>query len=318
MQKLTKIVILQVIVIIVLLGVIGICAFNWGPFNRDNGKLISPRIQAGILQPKSLLIFNFKPLEQEIDNYLEANNLSVALYVLNIRDGASFGINEDAHFGAFSLNKLPAAIIILKKVESGELTLDSELVITPEDRNSASGTLYKKTFGRLSVRELLRYMLQESDNTAFNVLAREISLEDGKNLTEYLDYYQNDIDEGSSPINLEITPKNTANLFMSLYLSTFLEPENSEMILQYLTNTSYDIKKHAGLPEEVIVAQKYGSFYYNNSQFFHSCGIMYIQDSRIFYCAMSENLERAGAEETVGEIVNKIYTYVQNNRANRF
>jgi len=315
-EKIKKVAILEGVFIAILLILLASSIYEKNTKNNSVSEksLLSPRITSGILKPQSLLIFNFKNLEEDIRSYMSINNLNSSLYVLNIRDGASFGIRENRRYGAASLNKLPVAIIIIKKVEMGELSLDTLLPITDEDRNPGSGTLYANPVKELTVRELLKYMLVESDNTAFSILAKQTSIEDGEKITEYLNYYQNNISYIESPKSLEITPKTTSNLFLSLYLSTILKPEDSEMMLRYLTNTSFNIKKYAKLPDDVIVAQKYGSFYYENKKDFYSCGIMYIDDSRIFYCIMTTDLEKEKAEQVVGEIVNKIYTYVIDNR----
>ena len=272
--------------------------------------LISQRIKAGVLSQQSLLIFNFKPLEEDINKYIQENKLNISVYVLNIRDGASLGVDEERRYAAASLNKVPVAMIILKKVEKGDLALDTKLSISEQDRNSASGTLYLNKVEELPIGELLKYLLQESDNTAFNVLAKQVTFKDGRILTEYLNLYQNNLSYDQPISNLELTTKATASLFTSLYLSTFLTAEHSQLVLSYLTNTSYDVKKYADLPDDVTIAQKYGSFYYGHEQMFHSCGIMYIDDSRIFYCIMTQSIEKEKAEKTVGLIVNKIYKYV--------
>lgn len=278
---------------------------------HTNEGLLSSRVYSGILKPESFLIFNFEPLKEEIQDYIERNNYNISLYVLNLRDGASMGIDEDREFDAVSFNKLPVAIIVLRKVEEGKLSMETLLPIPREYRDSSSGTLYALKKDSLSVGELLRYMLQESDNTAFWVLAEQVSLEDGQQLTAYLNYYRGNVNYSEPLDNLKITPKTTGNLFLSLYLSTVLQPEHSELILSYLTNTSFDIKKYAKLPDDITVSQKYGSFYYNDNKFFHSCGILYIEDSRIFYCTMTNGIEKEKANIAIGEIVNKIYNYIQ-------
>lgn len=314
MNKFKKVVIFEAVVIIILIIFLIInyysCSNYYNEYS-DEGKFkfLSPRIYSGILPSESFLILNFEPLKKDIQNYIAANNLNLSVYVINIRDGASFGINEENPFEAVSLNKLPTAIIILRKVEDGKLSLDTLLPISPEDRTGGSGPLSTMPVNQLSVKELLRYMLQESDNAAFWVLAKQVSLEEGQQLTAYLNYYK-DYNSSGPAKSLQISPKTTGNLFLSLYLSTVLLPEHSELILSYLSNTSFDIKKYAKLPEEVIVSQKYGSSYYGNTKLFHSCGILYIDSSRIFYCVMSSGLEQENAKNTVGEVVNKIYNYV--------
>ncbi len=264
----------------------------------------------GFFPPQSNLILNFKPLQTDVQNYVTVNNLNISMYVLNIKDGASFSINATRGYEPASLNKLPVAIVILKKVEEGKLSLDSKLQIKDYHRNDQSGTLYSSPITEMRVRDLLSSMLAESDNTAFRVLSEQVTFEDLQNVSSYLDYYTKDISSNSSNI-YQITPKSTGNLFMSLYLSTYLKPEDSELILSDLVNNSLDIKKYANLPEGVTVSHKYGAYYLNNQSFFHDCGIMYIEESRIFYCIMTQGLdEKSKAPEVIGTIVNKIYKYV--------
>ena len=152
-------------------------------------------------------------------------------------------------------------------------------------------------------------MLQESDNTALWVLLKQVNLAELNRFTNYVGYYKNNMNYLESSDSFLVSAKTTSNLFISLYLSTVLKPENSELILSYLTNTTFDVKKYAKLPDDVIVSQKYGEFYINNKNIFHSCGIMYIEDSRIFYCIMTDGLQQEKARNTVGILVNKIYNY---------
>lgn len=313
MNRIKKAVIIEAIVIIIL-AVFLIEKYSNSCFSQryldDRTKLLSSRIYSGLLPAEEFLILNFEPLKKDVNNYITKNNLNVSIYVLNMRDGASFGINEKEPIEALSLNKLPIAMIILEKVEKGELSLDTKLPITNEDRDILSGTLYARPIDKLSVKELLRYMLQESDNTALWVLLRQVNLVELKQFTNYVGYYKNNMNYLESSESFLVSAKTTSNLFISLYLSTVLKPENSELILSYLTNTTFDVKKYARLPDDISVSQKYGEFYINNRNVFHSCGIMYIENSRIFYCIMTDGLQREEARDTVGILVNKIYNYV--------
>ena len=254
---------------------------------------------------------NFKPLQDDIQNYITNNSPNASVYVLNMRNSASFGINATRRFEPASLNKLPIAILILKKVEEGSLSLDGFLPIKEEDRDNKSGNLYNIPIDKMKVRDLLSHMLSESDNTALRVLEEQVTLKDLQQISLYLNYYTKDIDY-LIPINndYKITPKSTSNLFMSLYLSSILNPEHSELILKLLSNTTFNINRYAGLPNNGLVAQKYGSYYVNEQKIFHDCGIMYIADSRIFYCIMTQNLNEEKAKENIGNIVNKIYNYI--------
>lgn len=279
--------------------------------------LVSVRISQGVLKPQSLLILNFKPLREDILNYLQANNLNASIYILNLRDAASLSIRSNDQVEPASLNKLPIAIEIMRKVERGELRLDMPIPIKSEYLDDKSGTLYEQHPDSLTVDQLMHYMLSESDNTASYALLDQIDLEDLRDLSIYLDYYARPINVAEPENNsLTVSPQSISHLFTSLYLSTILEPKDSEYILSLLTNTSFDIRKFAQLPANVTVAQKYASYHHGDINYFHSCGIMYIEDARIFYCVMTSGLDRENASVAVGDIVHKTYEYTLTTRNN--
>ena len=135
-NKIKKVVIIEAIVIIILTAFLieryvnNTCSSEY--YQNGNGKikLLSPRIYSGLLPAEEFLILNFEPLKKDVNEYITKNNINISIYVLNMRDGASFGINEKEPIEALSLNKLPIAMIILEKVEQGKLSLDTKLPIT--------------------------------------------------------------------------------------------------------------------------------------------------------------------------------------------
>ena len=97
-------------------------------------------------------------------------------------------------------------------------------------------------------------------------------------------------------------------------MSTLLEPHNSEYILQKLVNSSFDIHGLAGIPYDVRIAHKFGTYYGEDEEYFHNCGIMYIEDARFFYCVMTKDVTTEEAETIIGSIVHGVYTYVTETR----
>lgn len=286
--------------------------------NYSSG-LLSPRVYAGILEPRSFLITNFDPLKLDIQSFLDENNISASIYIENLRNGVNFGIHQSMGYFPASLNKLPVAVLIMQEIEDGEISLNSTLPVMDYERTDASGTLYLTPENKLTVRVLLEKMIQESDNTAFSILYDHVNK---KELSRLLDYYNIKINVDYPYRRLEyvnqtdqVTAISLYNFFSSLYLSTVLEPQDSEYILSLLSNTKFDIKKLADLPDEVIVSQKYGEYYVDHTKLFHDCGIIYIGVSRIFYCIMTNNVEVQDAPRFIGHIVNYIYNYVINTRA---
>ncbi|MBI2652534.1 serine hydrolase [Candidatus Woesearchaeota archaeon] len=281
--------------------------------NTNNG-LLSPRIYSGLLEPKSLLITNYAPLRNSLESFISENNLTVSVYVENLRNGAFMGINERVGFPAASLSKVPLAMLIMGMIEDGELSLDTPIKINESARTSTWGTLFKVNENKLPLRVLIERMLKESDNTAYNVLRDYLNPEDMALLLSYVDYYSEEAENIKEQNDGYITPKSMYNLFSSLYLSTMLEPQNSEYILSLLVNTSFDIKKTADLPDDVVVAHKFGTRYIGKIKTFSDCGIIYNKDMRIFYCVMSKDLEYNYAVQVIGAIVNKVVYYSLNAR----
>ncbi len=277
--------------------------------------LLSQRIYSGLLEPKSFLIVNFAPLKRDLEFTIKENNINASIYVENLRDGAFMGINEKTGFFPASLNKLPVAILIMKKIERGELGFDSVLQIKDTDRTESFGTLYQSVEKELPLKIILEKLLKESDNTALRILLRYVDLEDFQLI---LDYYGIDItiynDESGKSTNL-ISPKSTANLLRSLYFSSVLNPDDSEYILSLLTETAFDVKSIANIPSNVTIAHKFGENFYDSNNYFHDCGIMYIQESRILYCIMTHNPNQKKTVEFVGFTLNQIYNYVIDSKA---
>ena len=76
-----------------------------------------------------------------------------------------------------------------------------------------------------------------------------------------------------------------------------------------MTDTVFDIKEIANLPDNVVVSQKFGMKYDGHEKYLHSCGIMYNEERRVFYCIMTKGMEKDYAEKFIGGVVNRVYNY---------
>ncbi len=275
-------------------------------------KLLSPRIYANVLEPKSYLIVNYAPLKNSIEQYILSNKISASVYIENLRSGAFIGINERKAYHPASLNKVLTAMLISKKIEDDELSWD-EMVNIDAFRSNYFGTLYQSKESKHSVRFLMGQMLQESDDSAFKTLNNLVDDDDYDLFISYLDYYSDDSLQKTKPGEDAqhglITPKSMYNVFSSLYLSTLLDAQNSEYILTLLSNTSLDIKTIAQLPFDTKLAHKFGMKYDGKDQFFHDCGILYIKERRIFYCVMTQDMQKESAIQFSAVVVDAIYNY---------
>lgn len=270
--------------------------------------LLSPRVYERILEPQSYLIINYAPLRKDLLSYIGGQNGTISVYLVNLRDGASMSIDSQREFFPASMNKVPIAVIMMKKVENGELTLNTMIPIHDSDRVDHSSSLFQSPQKEFPLHVLIEKMLQESDNIAFKALLHYIQEEDYVLLGNYLGFFSDD--GGKLPTDSSlITARSVYNVFSSLYLSTVLEPQDSEYILGLLTTTVFDLGKIAQLPNDFRLAQKFATGGQGNITVFHSCGIMYHQEMKIFFCIMTEGFAEKDAVTHVATITNRIYQY---------
>ncbi len=191
-----------------------------------------------------------KKLHQESDPY--GNSFSV--YFEYLPTGESIGINDKKEFPPNSLFKPPVAVAYYKGIEERGVSVDSTVSLLPEDINNRSGSLWKKGPGyQLPLSEVVRIMLEDSDNTAYFALIRYVS--------------KKDVDEVYSVLNLKgkvineeiITTPGYASILKSLYYASILDKNDSELLLNYLAHTKYNKELPAGVSKDVVVAHKIGT-----------------------------------------------------------
>jgi beta-lactamase class A len=194
---------------------------------------------------------------------------SISIYYENINSGANISINKDLHLFPASLSKLVQAILITKKVEDGKLTWDTMLKAKDGDISSESGTLYK-TIGSnsMTVEKLLDELLVNSDNTAQNIFKHQLEVDDYLAFQEKVGLQDLYNEKGF------ISAKEYTRLLRVLYTSNFLDPQNSEKILDYMSRAVFKDYLSQGIPFDVKFAHKYGE----NDQYniFADSGIVYV------------------------------------------
>ncbi len=219
-------------------------------------------------------VTNIQPLRNSIreltQNY---KNGDVSVYIEFLNTGANISINPDTYIFPASLLKLPIAITALKKVEKGEWHLDNELVLMEEDKNDDSGNvsdlLARDTTGtRYSIETLLGYSLRDSDNTAFNILYRNLSDEEIQEFVDSIGLDKISDQEG------KVSAKEYSRMLRSLYTASFLNRENSQKILEWLDESTFTDFLASGVPEDVRFPHKYGENLHQ--KVFSDSGIVYI------------------------------------------
>lgn len=249
-------------------------------------------IDSNIQNENAILHFNnLKPqIEQEIDKFDARENIGI--FLQDSQTGAWLGINEREGFNPASLLKVPIMLAVMKKVKLNEISLDDTLEITSEDIDKNSGELYEKGAGyQMSIWKFIEEMILSSDNTAKNVLKRQLTDAELNSVFTHIGI-PNPYSQSSDSM---VTPRGYTRLFKSLYFSSYLSQELSEKALEITTDTKMENLLSAGIPYEVQVAHKYGE----RPDGLSDCGIVYHPKNTYYICVMTRNMEIPKAKKLI-------------------
>jgi beta-lactamase class A len=247
------------------------------------------------------------PINATIHNNTEGE---YGVYIEDLTTGAWLGINEREKFIPASLLKTPIMVAILKKAESGTLSLDQKVPLQPQDLNYEYGTLARKGVGyELTVQELLTIMIRDSDNTALFALSN--------NFLTSNDIIQAHLAMGLPypTMNETISPKEYSTILRSLYYSSYLRRPFSQLGLSLLLETNDTTQLPKELPKDVKIAHKIGVYASPNEKginegFFHDCGIVYMPGKPYLICVMSKNATQPEANRVISEVSRITYEYM--------
>lgn len=265
---------------------------------RNNYPLLNPDRE---LYAQDDLIVNVQPLRDQLNEI--GNDHGVSIYFELLNTGANIAVNKDVKMWPASLMKIPIALAVMKKVEDGQWTMDKEFTLMEKDKNSIFGNLYQKQTGtRLTTKEVLDELLINSDNTARNMLVRNLKESEFVRVLEHLgiDYdYKNDE---------QITAKRYSVFWRALFSSTYLTPENSQKIIEIMTRSSSTDFMGQALPKDVIFSHKIGVLYDENV--YADSGIVYVPQRPYIVTVMISGHSEQESKDIMKDISKKIYSYI--------
>ncbi len=115
-----------------------------------------------------------------LDNYLTKYNVSVAY--LDVNNNYNYNYNKDKVYYAASTIKTLSTIYLYEKAINDEEDLNKTLKYERKFVRNASSTMqYRKIGEEITLRDLIKYTIMVSDNTAYNMLINYIGKENLKN-----------------------------------------------------------------------------------------------------------------------------------------
>jgi beta-lactamase class A len=161
-----------------------------------------------------------------------------------------------------------------------------------------------------TVRELLRYMIQYSDNQSYFILSQylnEISPNHDALKETFTDLgIINPKDELDQTINV----KSYGSIFVQLYHSSYLtNKDSSEYALDVLSGSDFINGLLLGVPSGTRVAHKFGERSGASGSYkqLHDCGIVYYPENPYLVCIMTQGDSFDELTKTVGLFSKMIY-----------
>lgn len=258
----------------------------------------------------------YKPLEKDMREYIDhavSNNRAtkVSVYFRDLNTSRWGGINERELYAPSSMLKVAVLMSYLRIAEKDPEILDKKVWYKKSDRY---GENYKPAHelsdGYHTIRELLQYMIVDSDNSSMSTL---VALRSKDIANIYKDLRLPDLLEGPDDF---MSAESYSYLFRTLYNATYLRRTYSEEALKLLTHTTFDKGIMQGVGASTTVAHKFGEHteMLNDKvveRQLHDCGIVYGKKSPYLLCVMTKGKEFSDLEKIIGDISRMVFSFTQ-------
>lgn len=275
-------------------------------------RFISPLLEcdnsAAFMRP------SIRQLEAELKTYV-TNTLKddditdVSVYYRDLNNGPWMGIGINKPFSPASLLKVPVMIAALHLAERDKGLLqrrfkfDASVPFDGVDPNILDEQIqFGKSYTYL---DLIERMIVNSDNNAKNLLVNIIGDDDVFTVWDDLGI---PVPTAETPEDF-LTVRDYSSFFRILYNATYLSKEMSELGLDILSRTRFDVGLESGLPDKVMLSNKFGErgFAESNLKQLHDCGIVYADDAPYLICVMTRGYDWQQQADIIAEVSRRVY-----------
>ena len=203
----------------------------------------------------------------DLENQLKGLNkaypsIKPAIFVWSFETGKYAAVNSDKVYPAASIIKIPVLVQLFKSIEANQVSIYDEMALTQYYRSSGSGNMQYAQAGRkYTLDELAKVMIQDSDNTATNMLMAKVGGMDDINTGIRSWGLKNTHVQTWLP---DLTGTNTttaydmAKILYNLENPSFLNINSREDIIKYMSKVKNNRLIQAGLPEGIPFIHKTG------------------------------------------------------------
>lgn len=232
----------------------------------------------------------------------------VGAYVRNLTSGLGGRSNADRRFPAASLFKLPVMVEVFKQQRLKKFAWNDELVVSREHWADGSGVLQARLGDSLTIAELQRLMIQESDNIAANVLTDLVGVANINQTMDALGLHNTRVvDRARESTTPTTSPEDMGRLLEIIATGRLVDAQTSEEAVRLLERKQAQAWLADGLPWWGRLAHKWGDL--PNAR--HDAGILYTPRNQLVLVVLTENGSPAAAADQIRTISRNVVNYFE-------
>jgi beta-lactamase class A len=279
---------------------------------RLNGySFIKPLISAKPVNESAKYAGIKETAERVIQNSKDDGTLeSASVYVRDFEKSDWFCINQEEKYMPGSLLKVPELITFLKMEEQNPGTLDRQLTFSHPFAADKKANILSKSIElghSYTIRELLKYMIEYSDNNATYLLNQNINVATFQKV--FVDLGLDCPDWNAS--TFYVSSKNYSVFMEALFNASYLTIKNSEYAVSLLTKSDFEDGIRKGIPvNNLRIAHKFGESGTNINKQLHESAIFYINNEPYLITVMTKgnrNVDFPRLAKVIQEVAGSIY-----------
>lgn len=279
---------------------------------KGTNHLINPLLDCYDFGASSLS--DMKDREAKIKKYVDEaiknkTIFSCSVYFRKLDNGQWIGINEKEPYAPASLLKVPFMMAALRQAEQDPAFLSKKILYQPFDdgmvQNITDKSFRLEPGQEYTIEELINFMIIYSDNMSKDIVVENLLL---TNFYEAFTDLGIDVDKYGIEDNF-LTVKDYATYFRMLYNATYLSKTMSNKALDMLTQTTFKSGIVAGLPDNTVVAHKFGERTFANSPIkqLHEGGIIYMHNNPYILVVMVKGTDFNANQKVIQDISRLVY-----------
>jgi len=264
------------------------------PLMGDNIRLTPAQLAPAVAVPIPVVQINpddWQSLASAVRRRAERFSGSAGYIIKDLKSGHVVSSNEDEIFPSASLIKLPIMCAAFQAVEEGKLSLSTAITLQKADKRGGSGVIKLAAAGTVFTnRELLEEMIIHSDNTATELIVRQLGIDYLQTAFAKLGLQDTEVHPDGFQLSSRhvpddniTSPRDMAFLLEKIYQRQLVSAEASDQMLDILKHQHLRDRLPRFLPVGWQIAHKTGLL----RKACHDVGIVFTPQGDYMICVLT-------------------------------